>query len=92
MKQQPCFNPNSVPVPVPPDPPVLPVPTDITPKRVQQVAYAIGNPSGGYKVPSLSGLYLTAPYLHNRGVAAGKEALKQDKEGYIEPLPVLKQR
>ena len=74
--------PNSVSVPVPPDPPVLPVPTDITPKRVQQVAYAMGHPAGGYKVPSLIGLYLTAPYLHDGGVAAGIEALKQDQESF----------
>jgi hypothetical protein len=74
--------PNSVSVPVPPDPPVLPIPTNITPKRVQEVAYAKGNPAGGYKVPSLIGLNVTAPYLHDGGVAAGPEALKQDKESY----------
>jgi len=40
---------------------------------VQQLAYAANNPAGGYKVPSLIGLYLTAPYLHDGGVAAGTE-------------------
>lgn len=74
--------PNSVSVPVPLDPPVLSVPTDITPKRVQEVAYAKGHPAGGYKVPSLIGLNVSAPYLHDGGVAAGTEALKQDKKGY----------
>lgn len=69
-------------VPLPPDPPVLPVPTDITPKRVQELAFAINNPAGGYKVPSLIGLHVTAPYLHDGGVAASSEALKQDKKGF----------
>lgn len=73
--------PNSVRVPLPPDPPVLPVPTDITPQKAQEIAFAKNN-SGGYKVPSLIGLHVTAPYLHDGGVAAGKEALKQDKKGY----------
>jgi hypothetical protein len=61
---------------------VLPVPTDITPKRVQELAFAINNPAGGYKVPSLIGLHVTAPYLHDGGVAASSEALKQDKKGF----------
>lgn len=63
--------PNSVSVPVPPDVPVLDVPRDITPESVQQLAYAENNRAGGYKVPSLIGLYLSAPYLHDGGVAAG---------------------
>lgn len=72
----------SVSVPLPPNPPVLPVPTDITPKRALALAFAINNPAGGYKVPSLIGLAVTAPYLHDGGVAAGPEALKQDKKRY----------
>lgn len=70
--------PPSVPVPLPPDPPVLNVPTDITPQRVIELSYAKSDPAGGYKVPNLIGLYLTPPYLHDGGVAAGAEALKQD--------------
>ena len=73
--------PNSLSAPLPPNPPVLDVPTDITPEKVQQLAYGLGNPAGGYKVPSLIGLYLTAPYLHDGGVAAGPEGLKQDDQG-----------
>jgi hypothetical protein len=58
---------------------VLDVPTDITPQKAQQLAFGINNPAGGYKVPSLIGLYLTAPYLHDGGVAASASALKQDE-------------
>lgn len=74
--------PGSVSVPLPPDPPVLSVPTDITPQRVTDLAYAISNPSGGYKVQNLIGLYLSAPYLHDGGVAASSEALKLDADGH----------
>ena len=80
--QSPQTYPNSVQVPLPPDPPVLSVPTDITPPKVQNLAFAITNRSGGYKVPSLIGLYLSAPYLHDGGVAAGSTALKQDNKRY----------
>ncbi len=59
--------PNSVSVPLPVDPPVIQVSTDITPKRVRDLAYAIDNPGGGYKVPNLIGLYVSAPYLHDGG-------------------------
>jgi hypothetical protein len=67
-------------VPLPTDPPVLPVPTDITPERVQQLAYATDG-AGGYKVQSLIGLYLSAPYLHDGGAAASAEALEPDADG-----------
>ncbi len=73
--------PSSLSVPLPPDAPVLNVPTDITPQEVQRLAYGLGNSAGGYKVPSLIGLYLTAPYLHDGGVAAGPAALKQGLQG-----------
>ncbi len=79
---QPKTYPSNVPVPLPPDPPVLSVPTDITPQRSRELAYAINNPAGGYKVPSLIGLAVTAPYLHDGGVAAGSQALKQDTNGF----------
>lgn len=74
--------PNSVTVPLPSSPSVLSVPTDITPKKSQELAYAINNPAGGYKVPSLIGLNVTAPYLHDGGVAATAEALKLDGKRY----------
>jgi mono/diheme cytochrome c family protein len=73
--------PNSVSVPLPDNPPIVTVPTDITPQKVQELAYAINNPLGGYKVPSLVGLYVTAPYLHDGGAAAGAEAFQPDETG-----------
>jgi hypothetical protein len=75
---EPQTYPNSVSAPVPPDSPVLSVPTDITPQKAIGLAFGMNNPAGGYKVPSLIGLHVTAPYLHDGGVAASSEALKQD--------------
>lgn len=75
---QPKTYPNSVSAPVPPDSPVLSVPTDITPQTAIELAFGINNPAGGYKVPSLIGLAVTAPYLHDGGVAASFDVLKQD--------------
>lgn len=72
--------PNSTSVPLPTDPPVIPVPVDITPQRVRDLASAVDH-VGGYKVPNLIGLYVTAPYLHDGGVAASAEALKQEADG-----------
>ncbi|MBD2090696.1 hypothetical protein H6F67_12610 [Microcoleus sp. FACHB-1515] len=68
---------------VPPskDAPILTVPTDITPQKSQQLAYAQKDPFGGYKVPSLIGLAVTAPYLHDGGVAATAEAIAPDDRG-----------
>ena len=75
--------PANVSVPLPPNLPVLPVPTEITPQRDIELSYAISNSAGGYyKVPNLIGLYLSAPYLHDGGVAAGAEALQLKAEGY----------
>ena len=75
---EPQTYPNSVSVPVPPDAPVLPVPTEIAPQKVRKLAFGMSSPAGGYKVPSLIGLAVTAPYLHDGGVAAAADALKQD--------------
>jgi hypothetical protein len=60
---------------------VLSVSTDITPQEDIELAYALSDPAGGYKVTKLIGLYLHAPYLHDGGVAAGATALAQDAEG-----------
>lgn len=79
--QAPQTYPSNVSVPLPTNPPVLDVPTDITPEQDLKLAFADGN-AGGYKVPSLIGLYVTAPYLHDGGVAAGAEALKQGKKRF----------
>lgn len=74
--------PNSLSAPLPSNPPTLDVPTDTTPKADQLRAFALNDASGGYKVPSLIGLAVTAPYLHDGGVAASTEALRQDEEGF----------
>lgn len=79
--------PPSVSVPLPPNPPVLPIPTDITPQEDIELAYAQNNPAGGFKVPNLIGLYLTAPYLHDGGVAASSEALQQGEDGFKVAIP-----
>jgi hypothetical protein len=74
--------PNSVSAPIPTNPPIVDVPADITPKADQQRAFALNDPTGGYKVPSLIGLAVTAPYLHDGGVAASAEALQPGEKGY----------
>ncbi len=73
--------PPNLPVPLPPNPPVLSVPTDITPQEDIELSYALSDPDGGYKVQNLIGLYLSAPYLHDGGVAASAESIKQDESG-----------
>jgi hypothetical protein len=73
----------NVPVPLPPNPTVLPVPTDITPEEDIQLAYAQSDPAGGYKVMKLIGAYLHAPYLHDGGVAASATALKPEANGWF---------
>lgn len=60
------------PVPIPRGVTVLKVPTaDLDPEQIK-LGFAKGNSSGGYKTPSLNGLYWTAPYLHDGGIAVGK--------------------
>ncbi len=59
------------PVPLPQKPVVLDVPTDGIDKGDLERAFAWDG-AGGYKVPALVGLRWTAPYLHDGGVAVGK--------------------
>lgn len=64
------------PVPLPSHPKTLTVPTgDLDPKQVD-LAWAHNESGGGYKVPSLVGLFWSAPYLHDGGVAVGKDPTK----------------
>jgi mono/diheme cytochrome c family protein len=44
-----------------------------TPEEIRDLAYAVDG-EGGYKVVTLIGIYLQAPYLHDAGVAAGPGA------------------
>jgi hypothetical protein len=65
------------PVPIPKGAKILEVPTaHLDPKQIK-LAYAHGNSPGGYKVKGLIGLYWTAPYLHDGGVAVGPDANTQ---------------
>jgi hypothetical protein len=65
------------PIPLPEGASVLKVPTDhLDPEQVK-LALAHGDSSGGYKVKGLVGLYWTAPYLHDGGVAVGKDSKTQ---------------
>jgi hypothetical protein len=62
------------PVPIPANATVLDVPTKGISERPNQLPKGL-LPKGGYKTPTLLGLYLTAPYLHDGGVAVRQGAL-----------------
>lgn len=65
------------PVPVPNGALELKVPTQgLNPGQIN-LAFGIGHTNGGYKVPSLIGLYWSAPYLHEGGVAVGANTKTQ---------------
>jgi hypothetical protein len=51
-----------------------------------RLAYALDG-EGGYKVVTLIGIYLHAPYLHDAGVAAGPNALRLEGERYVVANP-----
>jgi hypothetical protein len=61
------------PVPIPERPKVLKVPTEHLDRKQLTLAFALGDSLGGYKVPSLIGLYWSAPYLHDGSIAVGKD-------------------
>lgn len=72
-------------VPLPRNPRLLPVPTNYLDQQQINLAWAHHGSEGGYKVPSLVGLYWSAPYLHDGGVAAGKNtALELGLPGTVE--------
>jgi hypothetical protein len=62
------------PVPVPRDAKKVKVPVDQLDRQQIALAWAHRNSGGGYKVPALVGLYWSAPYLHDGGVAVGASA------------------
>ncbi|MDT8859312.1 electron transport protein [Alkalihalobacillus sp. MEB130] len=64
------YAPNT-PTPLPPNPKVLRVPIEQVEEEQRNLAFAIDS-NGGYKVKGLIGLAFTAPYLHDGGVAVGK--------------------
>jgi hypothetical protein len=63
------------PVPIPPDAQVLDIPTQGISETSTTLPQGI-LPNGGYKTTSLRGLYLSAPYLHDGGVAVRSGSLK----------------
>lgn len=79
----------SVEAPPPPDAPVIRVPEEISPDETRALAYAISDPAGGYKVPSLIGLGLSAPYLHDGGAAAARGALRREGDRFVATDPTL---
>jgi hypothetical protein len=62
------------PVPLPHNPQRLPVPTNDLDQQQINLAWAHNGSEGGYKVPALVGLYWSAPYLHDGGIAVGKDS------------------
>ncbi|MFC4619074.1 electron transport protein [Camelliibacillus cellulosilyticus] len=64
------------PVPLPANPKVIKVPGAPLGKNQRNLGFAHGSSIGGYKTPSLNGLYWTAPYLHDGGVAVGPDVKK----------------
>jgi hypothetical protein len=71
---QPVIYTFSTPVPLPARPEVLEVPTGMLDPHQTDLAWAHHGSEGGYKVPALVGLYWSAPYLHDGGVAVGPNA------------------
>jgi hypothetical protein len=55
---------------------VLSVPEELTPYEIRARAFAQQEAGGGYKVPSLIGLAVSAPYLHDGGVALSADSVE----------------
>jgi hypothetical protein len=70
----------NTPVPVPANAEVLDVPTEGISDSPTTLPKGI-LPDGGYKTPSLRGLYLSAPYLHDGGVAVRADAIQVAQDG-----------
>jgi hypothetical protein len=61
------------PVPPPADAKVTSLQVGEDTRDELQLAWAHGGTAGGYKVPGLVGLAVSAPYLHDGGVAVGRD-------------------
>jgi cytochrome c5 len=70
----------NTPVPIPANAEVIDVPTEGVSDSPTTLPKGL-LPDGGYKTPSLRGLYLTAPYLHDGGAAVRKGALQVGADG-----------
>ena len=71
LKESYMYPPNT-PTPIPPNAKALRIPEEHIDEKQRNLAYAIGT-NGGYKVKGLIGIEWTAPYLHDGGVAVGKD-------------------
>jgi hypothetical protein len=60
-------------VPLPPTPRTMAVPIAELDRAQIRLAYGWGDSPGGYKVPALVGLAVSAPYLHDGGVAVSRD-------------------
>ncbi|TLS48724.1 electron transport protein [Paenibacillus antri] len=69
----------STPVPLPSRPKTFRIPYETPAEDIELTLAHDGGEGGegGYKIPSLWGLYWSAPYLHDGGVAVGKDAGRQ---------------
>lgn len=70
----------NTPVPVPAYPEVLNVPTEGISSSPTTLPTGLW-PDGGYKTTSLLGLYLSAPYLHDSGLAVRAKSLEAKSDG-----------
>lgn len=71
LMEEPYIFAHDTPVPIPNDAKRIKVPLDHLDKEQEKLIYAVGESEGGYKVKGLLGLYWSAPYLHDGGVAVG---------------------
>jgi hypothetical protein len=78
----PVTYPPDVIAPVLPDTGTLEIPINERQREVLELAYALDG-EGGYKVVTLIGIYLHAPYLHDGGVAVGPGALAEENGRFV---------
>lgn len=68
------------PVPIPADAEVIDIPTEVITPNPTSLPNGL-LPDGGYKTTSLLGLYFSAPYLHDGGVAVREGSLEITRKG-----------
>ncbi|WP_332630315.1 electron transport protein [Halalkalibacter flavus] len=76
LLKEPWFYPLDTPIPIPEDAERVKIPTNHLDMDQVKLTLAQGN-EGGYKVKSLVGLKFSPPYLHDGGVAVGKDKVSQ---------------
>ncbi|MFD2214460.1 electron transport protein [Metabacillus endolithicus] len=67
----------STPVPLPENPVVMEIPLTKEQNEQLRLGWAQGGTNGAYKTTSLIGLNWSAPYLHDGGVAVGKDLVNE---------------